>query len=414
VIEEAGHLPWVEALRLPNLRLLLLGRAISVVGDRMLAVALAFAVLELGGSASAVGLVLAAGTLPLVASVLVGGVVADRLPRRDVMVAADLLRVGTQGAAAALLIAGVAEIWMLAALAALTGIGTGFFSPASTGLLPELVPAEQLQAANALRSSATSAAEIAGPVIGGVLVAVAGSGTAIAVDAATFAASAVFLALMRLPAHAERATASFARDLRDGWVAFRSRRWVWTFVAYFALGNMMWAAWSALGPVVAEGELGGADAWGTVLSAMGLGALVGSLVATRVDPGRPLVVVALTEGLFALPIAFLAGGAGVAALAWGAFLSGVGMTIGMSIWESTLQRQVSPEALSRVSSYDWFGSFAFYPLGLALWGPLAEGLGVTTALWLAFGSMALLIAWLLALPDTRRLRRSFAAETALR
>jgi predicted MFS family arabinose efflux permease len=383
-------------------------------GDRMLAVALAFAVLELGGSASAVGLVLAAGAVPLVASVLVGGVVADRVPRRNVMVAADLLRVATQGASAALLIGGIAEIWMLAALAALTGIGTGFFNPASTGLLPELVTPAQLQAANALRSSATSAAEIAGPVIGGVLVAVAGAGTAIAVDAATFAASAVLLALMRLPAHAGRATASFVRDLRDGWVAFRSRRWVWTFVAYFAVGNMMWAAWSALGPVVADRELGGAGAWGTVLSAVGVGALLGSFVATRVDPGRPLVVVALTEGLFALPIAFLAGGAGVTVLACGAFLSGVGMTIGMSIWDSTLQRQVSPEALSRVSSYDWFGSLAFYPLGLALWGPLAEGLGVTTALWLAFGSMALLIAWLLALPDTRRLRRSFAAETALR
>jgi hypothetical protein len=199
----------------------------------------------------------------------------------------------------------------------------------------------------------------------------------------------------------------FLRDLREGWTAFRTRRWVWTFTVYFALGNMMWAAWSALGPVVADRELGGADAWGTVLSGIGVGAVVGSLIATRVDPVRPLVVVALAEGLFAVPLAFLAGGAHVAVLACGAFLSGVGLMLGTSIWESTFQRKIPADSLSRVSSYDWFGSMAFYPLGLALWGPLAAGIGVTTALWVAFGAMAVLIASLLALPDTRRLRRSF-------
>jgi predicted MFS family arabinose efflux permease len=297
---------------------------------------------------------------------------------------------------------------MLAALAALTGVGTGFFNPASTGLLPEVVEPEMLQPANALRSAATSAAEIGGPLAGGLLVAAAGAATAIAVDAATFAISALCLARLRLPARTVPGGTTFLRDLRDGWAAFRSRRWVWMFVAYFALGNAMWAAWSALGPVVADRDLGGADAWGAVLSAVGVGALVGSLLATRIDPARPLAVVALTEGLFALPLAFLAGGASVAVLAGGAFLSGVGMTIGMSVWESTLQRRIPADSLSRVSSYDWFGSFAFYPLGLALWGPLAAGIGVTPALWLAFGLMVLLIAWLLVLPDTRRMRRSFA------
>lgn len=294
---------------------------------------------------------------------------------------------------------------MLAALAALTGIGTGFFNPASTGLLPQLVTPAQLQPANALRSSAVSGGEIAGPAIAGILVAVAGAGTAIAVDAATFAISAASLGAMRLSPHTQRAASSFIGDLCEGWDAFRSRRWVWTFVAYFALGNMMWAAWATLGPLVANRELGGAEAWGVVLSAIGVGALVGSAVATRIDPSRPLLVVALMEGLFALPLAFLAGGAHVAVLACGAFLSGVGMMVGMSIWESTLQRQVPPESLSRVSSYDWFGSFAFYPLGMALWGPLAANIGVTAALWLAFGLMITLATALIAVPDTRRLRR---------
>jgi len=385
---------------------LLVAKGVSVLGDRMVSVALAFAVLELGGSVSSVGLVLAAGTVPLVASVLVGGVVADRFSRRRVMVTADLLRVLTQSTMALLLIAGSAEIWMLAVLAALTGVGTGFFNPASTGLLPEVVPPEELQPANALRSTAVSAGEIAGPLVAGVLVAVAGAGVAIAVDAVTFAVSAACLSALRTRAPRRSGHASFLNDLRDGWGTFRSRRWVWAFVVYFALANLMWAAWSALAPIVADRELGGPEAWGVILSAVGVGALVGGAVAIRVDPTRPLVVVAVMEGMFALPLAFLAGGADVVLLACGAFLSGVGMMVGMSVWETTLQREIPADSLSRVSSYDWFGSLAFYPLGMALWGPLAAAIGIGTALWLSFGIFGALAGALLALPDTRHLRRT--------
>ncbi len=391
-------------LRLREVRLLLAGQAVSVLGDRALAVALAFAVLEVGGSASSVGLVLAAATVPLVASVLVGGVIGDRTSRRAVMVAADLLRVVTQGTMAALLLAGVAEVWMLAALAALTGIGTGLFNPASTALLPEVVPAPQLQEANALRSAAVSAGEIAGPLLGGVLVAAAGAGAAIAVDALTFAVSAACLVALRVPARAAGPAASFLADLRAGWASFSGRRWVWSFTVYFAMANAMWAAWSALGPVVAARELGGAAAWGTVLGATGVGALAGSVAATRIDPARPLVLVAAVEGLFALPLAFLAGGAPVALLVGAAFLSGAGMMIGTSVWVSTLQRRIPAESLSRVSSYDWFGSYACYPIGLALWGPLAAAIGVSAALWLAFALFGALALAILAIPDTRRLR----------
>lgn len=406
----------LAVLRVRNFRLVLVAQAISVLGDRMVAVALAFAVLELGGSPSQVGLVLAAATVPLVASVLVGGVVADRLSRRTVMVAADVLRFATQGAMAAALIADVAEVWMLAAFAALTGIGTGFFNPASTGLLPELVAPAQLQPANALRSSAVSAGEILGPIAAGVLVATAGAGVAIAVDAATFAASAACLVALRVPARAERRPGgSFLAELRQGWTAFRTRRWVWTFTVYFALANAMWAAWSALGPIVANRELGGADAWGFVLGSTGVGALAGSAIATAVDPRKPLVIVALMEGLFALPLAFLAGGAGVALLSLAAFLPGAGVMIGTSIYESTLQRHVPNAELSRVSSYEWFGSFAFYPLGLALWGPLAQLVGVSAALWVAFGLFGALATALLAIPDTRRLEQTTTpADRAIR
>lgn len=369
----------------------------------MAIVALAFAVLEIGGSTSDVGLVLAAGAFPLVATVLAGGVVADRSSRRAVMVIADLVRVASQGAMAALLIAGVAEVWMLALMAAVTGAATGFFGPASTGLLPEVVLAEQLQPANGLRASAVSTGEILGPVFGGVLVAAAGAGWAIAIDAVTFAVSAVCLAMLRIPTRVAAEQGSFVADLREGWVAFRSRRWVWTFVLYFAMGNLLWGAWNALGPIVAEHDLGGAAAWGTILAAVGVGALAGSLLATRVKPRRPLLPAALADGLFALPLAFMAAATSVPLIACGAALSGAGIALAISIWESTLQRHIPAESLSRVSSYDWFGSLAFNPLGLAVWGPVAAAIGISVSLWLAFGLAVVLTLALISVPDIRHL-----------
>lgn len=400
-------------LRRRDFRLLLSGQGVSVLGDRMVVVALAFAVLEVGGSAAAVGLVLAAGIVPMVGSVLIGGVVADRVSRRGVMVGADLVRVISQGTMAALLVAGAAEVWMLAALAAVTGAGTGFFNPASTGLLPQLVPPEELQPANALRSSVVSLGEILGPLTAGLIVAAAGAGWAIAVDSATFAVSAACLSLLRVSPTPEREPSSFLGDLRGGWDAFRTRRWVWTFVVYFAIANVMWGAWSGLGPVVADRELGGAAVWGTVLAGFGVGALAGSVLATWAKPRRPLVVVAVSEAFFALPIAFLAAAAPVPALVIGTFLSGAGMMVGMSVWESTLQRHIPEQWLSRVTAYDWFGSFAFYPIGLAMWGPISVAIGISTTLWIAFGVFMACVLALLAVPDVRRLPPEPATASAL-
>ena len=400
----AGDGGSLSVLRRRDFRLLFLGQGISVLGDRMVVVALAFAVIELGGSASDVGLVLAAGTVTLVATLLAGGVVADRTSRRAVMLVADLVRVASQAAMAVLVISGAGEVWMIGALAGVTGAGTGFFGPASTGLLPEIVSDEELQPANALRSTAVSASEILGPALAGILVAAAGAGWAIAVDAATFGASAVCLALLRPPAREAREPSSFLIDLREGWAAFSSRRWVWAFVLYFAVANLAWAAWQALGPVVAHRDLGGAAVWGSILAAMGAGALLGSLLATRVRVGQPLLFVAVMEALFGLPIVFLAAATSPVLIGIGTFLSGVGMMLGMSVWESTLQLHIPRESLSRVSSYDWFGSFAVVPLGLALWGGLADTVGVQTLLWIASGLFATCVLALLALPDIWRFR----------
>lgn len=397
-----GAFESLAVLRNRDFRLLFGGQIVSVFGDRMVSVAFAFAVLGIGGSASDVGFVLAAEVVPLVGGVLVGGVVADRTSRRAVMVASDLLRLASQGTMATLLITGAAKVWMLAVLAGVTGVGTGFFSPASTGLLPAIVPAAELQPANALRYSAMSVGQILGPLAAGVLVAVAGAGWTIAADAATFGISAACLVRLRLPARAPAPAGTFLADLREGWAAFASRRWVWTVVAYFAISNIVWSAWNVLGPVIAFRRLGGAAVWGTVLAGAGVGALIGSLLATQVKPRRPLVFVALADGLIALPLASLAAAASVPLLIAGALLSGGGMALGLSVWESTLQRHVPGESLSRVSSYDWFGSLVFSPVGLAIWAPLAAVIGTSEALWGSFGIAVAIVFALLAVPDIRR------------
>jgi predicted MFS family arabinose efflux permease len=391
-------------LRHREFRLVFIAQGVSVLGDRMVSVALAFAVLGLGGTASEVGLVLACRMLPMVACLLAGGVVADRVSRRAVMVTADLVRLGSQGLMGALVVAGAGDVWSIAVLAGVGGAATGFFNPASTGLLPALVPPEEVQPANGLRATAMAGGEIAGPVIAGVVVAGAGPGWAILADAATFAVSAACLTNLRLPQRLPReAATSFAHDLRDGWKAFRSRTWVWTAVAIISVHNLLWGAWSALGPVVARDALGGAAAWGSVLAALGVGALLGGLAAVRVDPQRPLVVFAVTGTLMAIPLACLAAAAPVAVVAAGALVAGAAMMFGNSLWESSLQRHVPAGEISRVSAYDWFGSMAFSPFGLAMWGPIAAVTGVAPALWIAAAAWLVASAGLLAVPEIRRM-----------
>jgi predicted MFS family arabinose efflux permease len=392
-----------DVLRQRDFRLLFSGQTISLFGDGMVRVALPFAVLGIGGSASDLGLVLAAQMLPLLASLLAGGVIADRTSPRAVMVAADLTRVASQGATATLLITGGAAVWSLAALAGLTGAATGFFNPASTGLLPAVVAPEHLQRANGLRATAMAGGEIVGPVVAGILVATVGVGWAMAIDAGTFAASAGFLARLRLPARLARDPVSFFGDLREGWRAFRARTWVWAFVAAVAVVNTLWGAWSILGPVVAKRDLGGAAAWGTILAAMGAGGLAGGVIAIRTRPRRPLVVATLTIVLASVPLGLLAAGAGVVLLALGALLSGGALMLGNTVWESTLQRHVPPESLSRVSAYDWFGSMAFRPLGLAVWGPVAGAIGISVSLWLSFALLLAAALVPLAVRDIRQL-----------
>jgi MFS family permease len=381
-------------------------QAISMFGDRMVTVALAFAVLLQGGSPTDVGTVLAMRALPLIACLLVGGVVADRTSRRTVLVAADLVRLVSQGALAAWLILGRPSVLAIGLLAGVTGAGSGFAAPATTGLLPEVVVPEKLAEANGLRATAFSAGELGGPLLSGALVATAGPGWALGIDALTFAASAALLIGLRMGGGAARtraAGASFLTDLRGGWQAFRAQRWLWTFVLYASLANLFWGAWKVLGPVVAHLDLGGAAAWGVVMSAQGVGTVAGGIFALRARPRRPMLIVALTSPLFGPPLAALALQLSVPVIAFGALLAGVGLMVGNTLWETTLQRHVPSESLSRVSSYDWFGSLALDPIGLAIWGPIAGAIGIEASLWTACGLLVVSALALLAIPEIRRL-----------
>ena len=397
---------WPESLgvlRERPYRLLFAGQAVSLLGDSMVNVSLAFAVIGLGGSAADMGLVFTARSLALVGCLLVGGVVADRLPRRTVLIGADLVRLAGQGALAATLIAGEPGMWVLAALSAVTGAATGFFNPASTGFLPSVVSPEGLQQANALRGLSSSVGRIAGPIAAGVLVATVGAGWALAVDAATFAVSAAFLSGIRLPRQVAPPHSSFLADLREGWHAFRSRTWLWSFVAWAAFGNLLYGCWAVVGPLVAERDLGGVTAWATIIAASGVGGVAGGVIALRANPRRPLVFATAGMLVFFMPLALLALGLPVAVVALGAAVSEVGLVLSATVGESTFQRHVEPSMLSRVSAYNWLGSMALQPVGLAVWGPIALAIGYDAAMWVAFAAMVLSGLALLAVRDVRTL-----------
>jgi MFS family permease len=394
-------------------RRLYLARASSLFGDGLVQVALAFAVLRIDRSASALGLVLAARSLSVVVFLLVAGVVADRLPRQLVMVGADLLRLATQGLSAALLIAGRAQVWELGALAFAYGIGQAFFLPASTGLIPQTVSPGRLQEANALINLTSSGFSILGPAVAGVLVATVGPGWALAVDAGSFAASAAFLTRVRVAPRAAAAPASFLSELRAGWHEFRSRTWLWVDGVFSALGNfaILSPLW-VLGPVVAESSLGGASAWAAIATAFGAGAVLGGLCALRLKPRFPLRVGVPVLALLALPPALLAVPAPTVAIAGGALAGGFGLSLFNTLFETAAQQHVPLEALSRVASIDWGMSMGLQPLAFVVVGPVADRIGTGGTLAGSAGWAVLSTAVVLAVPSVRALRSREAAAPA--
>jgi MFS family permease len=360
-------------LRGRDFRILFAAECVSVLGDALLPVALAFAVLDLTGSVSDLALVVLAGLVPRVVFMLAGGVWADRLPRRNLMVASHLARFVTQGAQGFLLISGHATIGTLVALQVARGAGSAFYRPAALGIVPSLVPREELQPANALLWLAANTSNIAGPALAGVLVATVGSGWAILGDSASFLVAA--LLLQALPGKGLGRTPvqrSFWHDLAEGWHEVRSRTWVWASICYFACFQLVYlSGFTVLGPVVAKHSLGGVRAWALIAAAGGLGAVAGNLAAFRLRPSRPLLVSFAFAGGGAVPtLILLAVAAPALAIAAAQLAAGFGLGLGDALWETTLQAGVPAESLSRVASYDTLGSIALRPIGLALLGPI--------------------------------------------
>lgn len=408
-----GDLP---VLQRPSYRYLLAGQSISFLGDAMANVALAFGLIELGGSAAALGVVFTSKSLALLGCLMLGGVLADRMPRRALLVAMDIVRVGSQGALAAHLLGSEPRVWVIALLSAVTGAATGLSQPAAPGLLTAVVAPEQLLRANALGSLGYALARMSGPVLAGLLVARWGAGWAIAADAATFAVSALLVARVRTPGAAIIPRRSLWVDLHEGWRAFRARRWLWTFVTWLSFSSLLYGCWTIVAPLVAARDLGGAAAWGFIISMQGVGGILGGFVALRIAPRRPLLFVVGALTPFFLPLALFAAGMPLGVIAAGALLAEIGLALSSTVGDSAVQRHIEPELLSRISAYRRLGPAATQPVGLALWGPLAALVSLDGALWLAFALHTLGCLLLLGVAEVRGLpahpARPFVRDTS--
>ncbi|MDG4821947.1 MFS transporter [Asanoa sp. WMMD1127] len=396
-------------LRHRPFRFLIAGRTTTMLGNAVAPIALSFAVLDLTGSARDLGLVVGARSLANVVFILFGGVIADRLPRHLVMVGASTLAGATQAAVAVTVLTGTATIPLLLALSAVNGVAAAVAFPAISAILPQTVPAGVLQQANAINRLAWNSAMIAGASLGGLLVATAGPGWGLAVDAGTFFLAGLLFALVRLPRR-ERPDAAerfgFFTEMRLGWSAFASRTWLWTVVAGFCVINAaLSGSVTVLGPVVADESFGRAT-WGLILAVETAGMIVGALVAMRIRVSRLLfygVLWCLGDALLVLALGLTPA---VLVLLVAGFVVGFALEQFTVAWDTTMQEHVPSELLARVYSYDMLGSILAVPIGQVAAGPLAEHFGVRPTLVGAAALMALATAAMLLSRDVRRLHHA--------
>jgi MFS family permease len=390
----------------PQFRLLFAGQILSLLGDKVMLVALPFAVLETGGGIGAVGLVVAAELVPFLIFAIVGGVVSDRSDRRRVLVTSDIARLVVQAVGGVLLLAHAANPLTLGILAALYGTADAFFQPAFTGLMPQTVShAGQLQQANALRGLSFSVSSIAGPAIAGVLVGTIGAGAAMLFDAGSFAVSVACLLFLRpsvAAAETEEAPPAFLAAAHAGWREVRSRPWILAGLgAICAYHAFVLPAVFVLGPIAVSEELGGPGAWAAVVVSFGIGSVLGDLLLLRVRPRRALRVAGVALVLASCQAAVYGSGLGLAGMCVLQCAAGVGVTGFFTLWEVSLQEHVPGEALSRVSSFDYLSATALMPLGTALAGPIAAAVGTQATL---LGMSALGVACALAFLSVREVR----------
>ena len=374
----------LRAIRHRDFALLWLGQAISLVGDGVYLVAIAWLVYDLSNAPSALALVGVAWTLPLVAALLVTGVLSDRVERRRLLIVADLLRAAAIGVLGVLAITDAAELWHVVVLVVVYGMGEALFAPAFTAIVPGVVPREELLQANALRELVEPVGlRFAGPALGGLLIAVAGVGTALLVDAATFGLSAGAVSLMgRRPVEPEPRR-PLRRDLAEGFAYVRANAWLWATLCAAALAMLAsYGPFEVLLPYIIRNDLGGdAAVFGVVLAAGGLGSIVAA--ATMGRTGAPRRHVTFMYAVFGVGLALNAGLA-LAGAAWQmcafAFASYLAATAGMIVWNTLMQTLVPDAMLGRVSSLDWFVSIGLAPVSFALTGPVAELIGARETL----------------------------------
>ncbi|MCX5197519.1 MFS transporter [Streptomyces sp. NBC_00249] len=390
-----------------NYTLLTGAAVVTNLGSHGALIAAAFAVLEAGGSGGDVGLVAAARTLPLVLFLLIGGALADRLPRHRVMVAANALNCVSQAAFAVLVLAGDPQLWQMMLLTALCGTGTAFFNPAAEGMLLSSVSGEHSNRAFALFRMAMNGAGIGGAALGGAMIAAIGPGWVLAVDALAFAVAGALRAFLDVSHVADRAPGGgLLADLREGWVEFRTRPWLWSIVLQFSVVvAVVGAAEAVYGPLVARDRLGGPAPWGMALAFFGVGTIAGAVLMMAWKPRRLLLVGTLCVFPLALPSAGLA----VPLPTWGLclvmFVSGAAIEVFGVSWMTTMHQEIPEEKFSRVSAYDWFGSVSMLPLATALAGPAETAFGRTQALWGCASLVVLVTAAVLFVPDVRRMTR---------
>jgi MFS family permease len=408
---------WAAALaplRERNFAWYFAARFVNVAGSMMATIALSFAVLDIGGSATAIGQVLAAHTLPMIALLLYGGVIADRFPRHVVLQVSNLASAVTQGLIAALVISGRAELWMIVCLSVVHGTVTGISFPAMASVLPNLVPRAQLQPANALISLTRSGLTVVGPTIGALLVVTIGSGWALAIDAATWLLSGLCLLPVRIPPREPSVEKpNTRRELREGWTFFWSTTWLWVVVVGFGVMNAIHTgAWFTLGPAIADQTVG-RQGWGYVLSAEAVGLLVTTIVMLRVPLKRPLFFGMIGMFGFVPPMLLLGLEPHLELLIAAAFLGGVGVEVFSLGWNLAMQENIDDRLLSRAYSYDALGSFVAMPIGQLAYGPLGDAIGYRDLLIVSGIAYALVVTLVLCSRSVRSLpRRTEELETA--
>ncbi|MGW0195113.1 MFS transporter [Nonomuraea sp. NPDC003201] len=400
----AKHHARLDVFRNVNFRLLWLGQTVSSIGDQMFPVAVAIAVLNQGGSATDLGLVLAARTLALVLFVLVGGVWADRLPRRLQMLAADALRAVAVSCLAAAVIITDVSVWLLAAMVFLIGIGEAFFRPAQGALLPSIVPAESRAAGNAMMSVSLRAAAIAGPAAAGVLVLSVGVVGTLLIDAATFGWSMIMLWWIREPPYKRPPRNSMLTDIRDGFKEVWTRPWIKALLLLSMVQlALVTAPSTVLLPIVGRQSFGSDTVFSLSLAALAVGGLAGAFAAAVWSPPRPGVsaMLLLTLGT-AVPLALMFPFA-----AWTVvlahFLGGFAVEPFIVFWYTALQKSIPEDKVARVLSLDWLATVALLPLALALVGPVVALAGSTLVLACALAASLLPPLLVLLVPGVARL-----------